>query len=71
MRDFVVISLLVIVVCLVSVLMGMRIGHNSALEGSVLSSFTSEQVRECLECDAPMWSDAWCESCYALWSVVK
>ena len=71
MRDAIVIMLLVTVICLCTLLLGMRLGYNSALDDNPLSSLTPEQFRQCLECDAPVWSDAWCESCYALWLEVK
>lgn len=29
------------------------------------------ELQRCAECDAPMWSDAWCENCYRIWSVAS
>jgi len=32
---------------------------------------TSEKIADCVSCNAPMWSEAWCESCSALWLAVQ
>jgi len=29
------------------------------------------EARDCLTIDAPMWSDSWCKSCYALWDQLR
>jgi len=29
------------------------------------------EARDCLTTGAPMWSDSWCKSCYALWDQLR
>jgi len=28
---------------------------------------THAELQRCIESDAPMWSDAWCQDCYGIW----
>ena len=28
---------------------------------------THTELQRCIECDAPMWSDQWCQDCYGVW----
>ena len=32
---------------------------------------TAEKINDCVSCNAPMWSDAWCKSCHALWQATQ